>query len=97
MHRPPYPSDSSRATTAAESRFRLDRPNSRKRTIRIVALDPASEDLAIGVARDLTNASPLTLPAEARRSLAHLPKSLGATRPWISAVSLPRGAPPSTP
>lgn len=36
-------SESARATTAAEARFRLDTPNSRPRATRIVALDPAAE------------------------------------------------------
>ena len=36
-------SESARASTAAEARFRLDAPNARPRTTRIIALDPAAE------------------------------------------------------
>jgi hypothetical protein len=36
-------SESARATTAAESRFRIDAPNSRPRAIKVIALDPPSE------------------------------------------------------
>ena len=37
------PSESARATSAAESRFRLDAPNSRPRALTVVALDTPSE------------------------------------------------------
>lgn len=36
-------SESTRATSAAEARFRIDAPNSRPRAIKVIALDPASE------------------------------------------------------
>ena len=36
-------SESARATTAAESRFRLDAPNSRPRAVKVIALDRPSE------------------------------------------------------
>lgn len=38
-------SESARATTAAEARFRIDYPNSKPRAVKVVALDAASEDL----------------------------------------------------
>ena len=36
-------SESARATTAAEARFRINAPNSRGRTVKVIALDAASE------------------------------------------------------
>ena len=36
-------SESARATTAAEARFRIDAPNSQPRNIKVIALDAASE------------------------------------------------------
>ena len=36
-------SESARATTAAEARFRIEAPNSQPRTVKVVALDPPSE------------------------------------------------------
>lgn len=44
-------SESARAASAAEARFRLDAPNSRPRSTRIIALDPAAER-AIGSIAD---------------------------------------------
>lgn len=38
-------SDSARATTAAEARFRIEAPNSQPRTIKVIALDPPSEQI----------------------------------------------------
>lgn len=37
------PSESARAASAAEARFRIEAPNSRARAIKVIALDPASE------------------------------------------------------
>lgn len=37
------PSESARVTSAAETRYRIDAPNSRPRAIKVIALDPASE------------------------------------------------------
>jgi hypothetical protein len=37
------PSESARMTTAAAARFRIDDPNSRPRTVKVIALDPPSE------------------------------------------------------
>ena len=36
-------SESARMTTAAESRFRIDAPNSKPRVVKVIALDPPSE------------------------------------------------------
>jgi hypothetical protein len=38
-------SESARMTTAAEARFRIDAPNSRPRTIKVIALDAACADV----------------------------------------------------
>jgi hypothetical protein len=40
------PSESARASSAAESRYRIDAPNSRPRAVKVVALDRPSEVLA---------------------------------------------------
>ena len=36
-------SESARATSAAESRYRIDAPNSQPRTVKVIALDAAAE------------------------------------------------------
>ena len=36
-------SESARMSSAAEARYRIDYPNSRPRTVKVIALDPASE------------------------------------------------------
>jgi len=46
------PSESARATTATESRYRIDTPNSRQRSIKIIALDPVSEETVARLARE---------------------------------------------
>ncbi len=38
-------SESARAASAAEARYRIESPNSRPRTIKVIALDRASEDV----------------------------------------------------
>jgi hypothetical protein len=46
------PSESARAGSAAESRFRIDAPSSRPRAVKVVALDRPSEALAGRLAQD---------------------------------------------
>jgi hypothetical protein len=38
-------SESARVTTAAEAKFRIDYPNSKPRAVKVIALDPASEQV----------------------------------------------------
>jgi hypothetical protein len=45
------PSESARATTAAESGFRINYPNSKPRAVKVVALDDASRPLVDEVAK----------------------------------------------
>jgi hypothetical protein len=45
-------SESTRATSAAEARFRIDAPNSRPRAIKVIALDPASEAIVKNLAQE---------------------------------------------
>jgi hypothetical protein len=45
-------SESARMASAAEARYRIQAPNSRPRSIRVVALDARSESLLARVARD---------------------------------------------
>jgi len=57
-------SESARASSAAEARFRLDAPNSHPRVTRIIALDPAAERAIGSIAgEDWTGARFLTLVA----------------------------------
>jgi hypothetical protein len=44
-------SESARATSAAESRFRIEAPNSRPRTVKVIALDPAAERVVKRIAK----------------------------------------------
>ena len=44
-------SESARATSAAEARFRIDHPNSAPRAVKVIALDPASERVVKEIAR----------------------------------------------
>jgi hypothetical protein len=56
------PSESARASSAAEARFRIDAPNSRARAIKVIALDRQSEDVVkrLSVQAALSNATFLT-------------------------------------
>jgi hypothetical protein len=45
------PSESSRVTTAAESRFRINYPNSKPRAVKVVALDEGSRPLVDEIAK----------------------------------------------
>jgi len=45
------PSESARATTASESRFRIDAPNSKPRAVKVIALDSESRMLVDHVAK----------------------------------------------
>jgi hypothetical protein len=54
-------SESARATTAAEARFRVPYPNSRPRAAKLVALDRASEGLVRHIARAHSNRTWLAL------------------------------------
>ena len=44
-------SESARATSAAEARFRIDYPNSRPRAVKVIALDRASEAVVKRIAK----------------------------------------------
>ena len=48
-------SESARMTSAAQARFRVDRPNSRPRAIAIIALDRPSEEVVMELARGSWN------------------------------------------
>ena len=62
-------SESARASSAAEARFRIDDPNSRHRAVKVVALDRPSEAVAARLAQNQWNgASFLTASAFAAAS-----------------------------
>jgi hypothetical protein len=46
------PSESARASSAAEARYRIDAPNSRPRAVKVVALDRPSQALVEGLEQD---------------------------------------------
>ena len=73
-------SESARAATAAEARFRINHPNSRPRAIKVIALDRESEAVIKRLSRSgWTNASFLiALPSDPPR---HEPFSM---RGWLS-------------
>jgi N-acetylmuramoyl-L-alanine amidase len=48
-------SESARATTAEESKFRINAPNSKPRAIKVIALDPRSEELIKRLAKETWN------------------------------------------
>ena len=61
-------SESARAASAAEARFRIDAPNSRPRRIKVIALDRASEAVVKSLAEtEWQGASFLTIRREAPR------------------------------
>lgn len=65
-------SESSRMTTAAEARFRIDEPNSKPRRVKVIALDRASEAVVGHLARlRWNNASFFTASAFAGEPLRH--------------------------
>jgi hypothetical protein len=45
------PSESARATSAAEARYRIDAPNSQPRAVKVIALDAASERVVKRIAQ----------------------------------------------
>lgn len=60
------PSESARASSAAEARFRIDAPNARPRATKVVALDrPSAAVIARLAGRSWSNAAFLTVPTEA--------------------------------
>jgi len=79
------PSESARASSAAESRFRIDAPNSRPPVVKVVALDPPSEALAKRLEQDRWNrASFLTTSAFSAGRQPYGPFSMQA---WLSDLS----------
>jgi hypothetical protein len=79
------PSESARASSAAESRFRIGDPNSRPRTVKVVALDRPSEAVAERLAREPWNgASFLTASAFSAEARANDRPSM---RAWLSDLS----------
>ena len=44
-------SESARMSSAAEARFRIDKPNSRRRTVKVIALDRPAESVVDALAR----------------------------------------------
>jgi hypothetical protein len=48
-------SESARVTTAAQSRFRISDPNAKSRTVKVIALDEASERVVERLARSVWN------------------------------------------
>jgi len=67
---PPFEaSQSARATSAAEARFRIDAPNSRPRAVKVIALDRPSESVVNRLSQlPWTNASFLTAIASVPRT-----------------------------
>ena len=61
-------SESARATTAAEARFRIDAPNSQPRAVKVIALDAPSEAVVKRLARAAAGAARASSPR--RRSAA---------------------------
>jgi hypothetical protein len=53
-------SESARMASAAEARFRIDAPNSKPRSVKVIALDRASERVIKPLAAQLSNATFLT-------------------------------------
>jgi hypothetical protein len=49
------PSESARVTTAAQLRFRISDPNAKPRTVKVIALDKASERVVERLAREAWN------------------------------------------
>ncbi len=79
------PSESARASSAAESRFRIDDANSRPRAVKVVALDRPSEVVARQLAQDRWNgASFLTASAFSAEPQAGGRLSM---RAWLSDLS----------
>jgi hypothetical protein len=77
--------ESARASSAAESRFRIDAPNSRPRVVKMVALDRRSEALVERLAQDRWNgAGFLTASALSAAPQSDPPFSMQA---WLSDLS----------
>jgi hypothetical protein len=79
------PSESTRASSAAESRFRIDAPNSRPRAVKVVALDRPSQAVVERLAQERWNgAGFLTAPAFSAGPPVEAPFSMQA---WLSDLS----------
>ena len=53
-------SESARMASAAEARFRIDAPNSKPRSVKVIALDRPSERVIKPLSEQLSNATFLT-------------------------------------
>ncbi len=51
MEREPCKANSARMASAAQAKFRIDRPNSHPRAVKVIALDPPSEQVVKDLAR----------------------------------------------
>jgi hypothetical protein len=79
------PSESARASSAAESRFRIDAPNARPRAVKVVALDRPSQAVVERLAQERWNgAGFLTAPAF---SAAPQPDGRFSMQAWLSDLS----------
>jgi len=79
------PSESARASSTAESRFRIDAPNSRPRVVKVVALDAPSQALVERLERDRWDGAVfLTASAFSAGPPADAPFSMQA---WLSDLS----------
>jgi hypothetical protein len=79
------PSECARASSAAETRYRIDAPNSRPRVVKVVALDRPSEALAERLEHDRWNGAIfLTASAFSAGPRADAPFSMQA---WLSDLS----------
>jgi hypothetical protein len=78
-------SESARASSAAESRYRIDAPNARPRVVKVVALDRTSRALAERLAQDRWNGATFL----AASALSATPQAGGAfsMQSWLSDLS----------
>jgi len=74
-------SESARATTAAEARYRIDTPNSRQRSMKIIALDPRSEKTVARLAREEWNGASFLTASRFSGTSDTAPTSM---RTWLS-------------
>jgi hypothetical protein len=74
-------SESARMSSAAEAKFRIDRPNSRARAVKVIALDAASEQVVKGLAGGPWQATFLTASAFSGAPRRGEPFSMGG---WLN-------------
>jgi hypothetical protein len=81
------PSESARVTTAAESRFRINYPNSKPRAVKVIALDEHSRPLVEEIAKLPWSGAAFFNSASFNRTAAPLRAESASVQAWLREVA----------